>query len=149
MATKATKRCKDCEAEGIITKRPAKYPGPRCATHHRDRKKATRAKAHAAHIMRLYGLTPDEYDQIYEAQGGRCAICQRATGARKRLPVDHDHADGEVRGLLCTRCNDMLGHLRDDREAFVRAAEYLERPPARVVLGYRFVPEDGAPVRGG
>jgi hypothetical protein len=72
---------------------------------------------------------------LYEAQGGRCYICQRATGARRRLAVDHNHATGEVRGLLCKPCNrDVLGHLRDNTEALQRAIDYLTNPPARRVL---------------
>ncbi|WP_424923390.1 endonuclease VII domain-containing protein [Actinocrispum wychmicini] len=68
-------------------------------------------------------------------QGGRCAICQRATGRGKRLAVDHNHATGEVRGLLCKPCNrDVLGHLRDDVSAFERAIVYLTDPPARRML---------------
>lgn len=70
-------------------------------------------------------------------------MCRRAKGIRKRLPVDHDHAccPGPigcrdcVRGLLCTRCNRLLGHLRDDTTAFQRGIDYLTSPPARAVLG--------------
>lgn len=86
----------------------------------------------------VYTLTAAEYDEIYAAQGGRCAICRRATGARRRLAVDHDHSccNGPtscgrcVRGLLCKSCNKSLGFYRDDPEAFRRAADYLERWPS-------------------
>ena len=74
--------------------------------------------------MAVYGLTAEEYWQIYNYQGQRCFICQRATGARKRLSVDHDHETRIVRGLLCTPCNrNVLGHLRDDKYALQRAIE--------------------------
>lgn len=99
--------------------------------------------------MELYGITSEEYQRIYEYQGGSCAICQRARGLRKKLSVDHDHSTGEVRGLLCQKCNrDVLGHLRDDTNALYRAADYLMSPPARNALGrVHLVPEDGAPVK--
>lgn len=99
--------------------------------------------------MKMYGLTSEEYWKVYEYQGGKCAICQRATGKRKKLSVDHDHSTGEVRMLLCTRCNRMLGHLRDEPEAFERAADVLRHPhPVEIALGApRFVPVGGAPVK--
>jgi len=81
--------------------------------------------------MAVYGITAEQYWAIYELQGGRCYICRRATGARKRLSVDHCHVTGFVRGLLCSPCNkNVLGHLRDDREALIRAVDYLDRFPA-------------------
>ena len=143
------KVCKDCIEQGITTKRKAPHPGPRCATHHRAKKRDRRNYTHSGHIMELYGITSEEYQRVYEYQNGTCAICQRARGIRKKLSVDHDHVSGEVRGLLCQKCNrDVLGHLRDDPNALYRAADYLMSPPARQALGrIHIVPEDGAPVK--
>lgn len=131
--------CIDCPPG---TRRPATRPGPRCATHKRERKRALAAKKHAAWILATYGITAQEYWAIYRAQGGRCYICQRArgkdeqgNGRGKMLSVDHDHKTGEVRGLLCGPCNkDVLGHLRDSIAALERAVTYLTDPPARRVL---------------
>lgn len=132
-----TKVCKDCGPSP--RPRPAPYPGPRCATHHREFKRGQKRRTHAKHVESTYGLQPGEYDVLYEAQGGRCAICRRATGRTKRLAVDHDHRTGLVRGLLCNGiCNKMLGSMRDEPEAFERAAQYLRNPPARDILGERF-----------
>lgn len=134
------KVCKDCKTQGVITTpRPAPHPGPRCATHHRLRRKALSRARSAAHVHRTYQVTADRYGALYEAQGGVCALCQRATGKTRRLSVDHDHrccpgptSCGRcVRGLLCRPCNDLLGHFRDDPVAFERAASYLRRPPAQ------------------
>lgn len=102
-----------------------------------------RDAAHAAYVLATYGITGEQYWTIYDAQGGRCYGCQRATGRGKRLSVDHDHACcpelpacGKcVRGLLCKPCNrDVLGHLRDEVAAFQRFIDYLTNPPARAVL---------------
>lgn len=124
--------CVDCAPS---SRRPAPHPGPRCATHHRAIRAERSKRAHGKHIETTYGITEAEYDAILAVQGGRCFICRRATGARRRLAVDHDHATGEVRGLLCKPCNrDVLGHLRDDVGALERAIEYLTNPPARRVL---------------
>lgn len=142
MARKKKKRCKDGVSAGITTNRKiVPNSGGRCATHHRLRKQEQRKKNHAEHIGKTYGITAEEYQRIYEAQGGRCYICQRATGARRKLAVDHDHESGYVRGLLCRPCNHkVLGHLRDDTEAFQRAIDYINNPPAFGVIGKRKVP---------
>ena len=73
-----------------------------------------------------YGLSVEELDAMLARQGGRCAICRDEPGDR-RLGVDHDHATGRVRGLLCPRCNMALGLFRDNADALRAAAGYLER----------------------
>lgn len=139
------RRCVDCDPDARWP-RPAPHPGPRCATHHRAVLKVRKARAHEAYVQATYGLRPGDYDRLYIGQGRRCWICQRATGATRRLSVDHDHKAGCghdpgkacrrcVRGLLCRRCNDLLGHVRDDTDTLYRALWYLSNPPARVILG--------------
>lgn len=125
-----SKICKDCEPG---SKRPAPWPGPRCATHHRAVKKARQVAAHGRRVEAVYGITQDEYNWLYKLQGGKCAWCQRATGKVKRLAVDHDHKTGEVRGLLCGPCNRTIGQFGDSPEAIERGAEYLRNPPARLL----------------
>ncbi|MFF1701287.1 endonuclease VII domain-containing protein [Streptomyces sp. NPDC058252] len=127
----ASKTCKDC---GPGSKRPAPNPGPRCATHWRDEKNRRKQAAHEKRVQNVYGLGDGDYDVIYKGQGGKCAICQRATGATRKLSVDHNHKTGEVRGLLCRTCNNLLGHARDNTEFFDRAKQYLTNPPAREIL---------------
>lgn len=112
-------------------------PGPRCATCHREVKKASRRAAHGRWILKTYGLTLEQYEALYEAQGGVCYICQRATGKRKKLAVDHDHETGYVRGLLCGICNKILGHFRDDAATAYRCYNYLAgNEPAPDVIGW-------------
>lgn len=124
--------CKDCKS----TTRALNYPGPRCATCHRAKTAERKEVAHGQYVERVYGITAEEYGLLYEAQGRRCAICRRATGAVRRLAVDHDHKTGKVRGLLCKPCNRYgLGMFaRDNPEIFDRAADYLRNPPAFEVL---------------
>jgi hypothetical protein len=135
--------CKDCLPGGS---RPAPYPGPRCATHDREFKRSKKDRSRDSYLRRTYGISEDEYNALKAYQGGRCFICRRATGASKNLAVDHDHrhCPGKtgcrecVRGLLCSTCNQkVLGHLRDDIEAFRRVISYLENPPAQEVLRER------------
>lgn len=144
MSRSNDRRCKVCVERGITSKRKAPHVGPRCATHHRERRKAVKNGSHAMHVQTTYGLTPDEYWGLYEFQGGVCAICRRSTGRTKKLSVDHNHETGEVRSLLCNPCNRyVLGWLRDDIEAFKRCIEYLQEPPARKFFdGPRYVPSE-------
>lgn len=135
------KVCKDCLAEGLVNKRKAPHPGPRCASHHRLVRADRRSSTWERRLTALYGLSADEYHAVKAYQGNVCAICQRATGARKNLSVDHDHATGVVRGCLCLPCNrNVLGHARDSIEFFERAIDYLKNPPAVAVLGERIAP---------
>lgn len=90
-----------------------------------------RQAAHEGRVEKAYGITPEEYDRIFRAQGGRCAIC-RNRPASIRFAVDHDHANGEVRGILCKRCNhDLLGGAHDSIDLLTRALAYLLFPPAQ------------------
>lgn len=136
------KPCKDCVAEGITTNRPAPFQGPRCSSHNRARKKEKSAQSHEKRLEQVYGLTKEQYDTLLAAQGGKCFICQIATGATKRLAVDHDHKTGIVRSLLCGRCNfELVG--RYTPEMLDRAKQVLLDPPAPKIIGHVYVPEEG------
>ncbi len=85
-----------------------------------------------------YGLTVDQFDALLAKQENRCGICSKhfttITGDRKsngqmKPVVDHDHANGRVRGLLCQRCNSGLGMFDDSVSTIVNAGCYLENPP--------------------
>lgn len=96
-----------------------------------------------AYRGRPYGLGPEEVQELWRVQGGKCAICAAPFDPEIRHPaVDHDHMDGRVRGLLCAGCNLTLGRmerdLRNERSNLasygtfgVMAAEYLADPPYR------------------
>jgi len=96
------------------------------------------AKARAiyrrAKLHKKYGISVGQYDKLLVAQHGVCAICNRpetlktaAGDAVCRLAVDHDHATGTVRGLLCNACNAALGFADDDPTRLRALAAYLER----------------------
>lgn len=84
-------------------------------------------------FLRRYGMTFADYDRLLAAQGGKCAICggadprHRKNSHVKRFCVDHDHATGKVRGLLCGPCNVGIGAMADDPARIRAAADYLER----------------------
>ena len=77
-------------------------------------------------LLRVYGISADEYARRFAEQGGVCGLCRKAPTGRKRLSVDHDHATGAVRGLLCTQCNTLIGMARESAELLRRAATYVE-----------------------
>lgn len=81
---------------------------------------------------RKYGLTVEDVEAKLAAQGGVCAICGEppkpgGKGPESRLHVDHDHATGQLRDMLCGNCNKMLGLAKEKLEVLLAAAEYLER----------------------
>ena len=82
----------------------------------------TRAKAQG---LRKYGLTPREYEQIGNFQGWKCAGCKRPFESDGRIKIDHCHATGEVRGMLCNSCNIALGWVKDDHRTLSGLAQYL------------------------
>lgn len=74
--------------------------------------------------LRIYGITPVQYADLWAFQGGVCAICG-GDNVSRALAIDHNHRTGEVRGLLCADCNLMLGYAKDKIEILSRAAQYL------------------------
>ncbi len=104
-------------------RRPYRY----CARHSaealaREREQTTRRRRE-----RELGITHDQFLAMLAAQGGMCAICGNGNGNSRQLSVDHDHATGVVRALLCDRCNPMLGYARDSIPVLRAAITYLER----------------------
>lgn len=74
--------------------------------------------------IRKYGITPEQYDAMLEAQGNRCAIC--GGGNRRPMAIDHCHKTGKVRALLCDSCNTSLGHI--ERDGFLeKALQYIAK----------------------
>lgn len=96
-----------------------------CRPCHNARTRANIKKNHGNtrnyHLMGRYGLTGAEYDRMFAAQGGLCAVCRKATAAH----VDHDHETEVVRGLPCSSCNQALGNARDDIDVLRRLVNYL------------------------
>jgi hypothetical protein len=92
----------------------------------RKRVKAMNAKLNGD-LKYHHDITLENYNSQLEKQGGVCAICLKfeITKHTKRLVVDHDHATGKIRGLLCHRCNCGLGYFKDDPMHIKKALEYL------------------------
>lgn len=73
-----------------------------------------------------YGLSPEQYLELFTAQEGKCKICEKELPDGEYLHVDHNQATGEVRGLLCDQCNRGIGFFHENIEVMKRAIKYLE-----------------------
>jgi hypothetical protein len=86
-----------------------------------------RRRRNDAERNRRYKLSNAQYDAMVAQQGGLCAVCSQPPTMKGTLFVDHDHATGVIRGLLCGKCNTGIGMLGDSLDAIKRAARYLKR----------------------
>jgi len=104
--------------------------------YHNNRERARKAHRNAA-LKRRYGITREQYEVLFRAQNGRCAICgeperQRDRNGRvKELSVDHDHVTSKIRSLLCGDCNLLIGNARERADILVAAIRYLHLWEAR------------------
>ena len=89
---------------------------------------------HSSNIKR-YGLTVDDYINLEKSQNGVCKICGETEKYNKRLSIDHDHSccpgatscTDCIRGLLCSRCNKVLGQINDNEVLLQKMIDYLKK----------------------
>lgn len=89
------------------------------------------APSRDVYLRRVYGIDTEDFGEMLISQDGLCGICRRAV---KNYVVDHDHATGEVRGVLCPLCNSGLGMFADDPSRLAAAIIYLTAPNRRQQL---------------
>jgi len=99
---------------------------------HRKEVRSGLSTLRARNLKRQYGLTEAEYAGLLDRQGGVCAICKQPETWVKcarlmPLAVDHNHETGQIRGLLCHRCNSMLGYARDNLDTLLSGVDYLKK----------------------
>ena len=134
------KKCQTCKQEKPITEfhlNPDKKDG-RC----RACKACRRAydqkyyyrperleRTWSLYIQRKFGVTINQYYEALKAQNGSCAICRSESprNGRSRFAIDHDHATGKIRGLLCMQCNTAIGLFRDNQSLLISTIAYLEK----------------------
>jgi DNA-directed RNA polymerase subunit RPC12/RpoP len=79
------------------------------------------------HLKAKYGLSIEKYNQLLNKQNGKCAICEKDSSEFKQnLAVDHNHATGEIRGLLCSYCNHRLVGRHRDGNLLRKMADYVD-----------------------
>lgn len=118
--------CVKCGATGSVERKPGVAVCDACKVDPRDPDKM-RAKSQRRRLRR-YGLTPEQYDEIWRRQGSMC-VCGVTEPGPKGWCIDHCHDTGKVRGILCNGCNITLGHAQDDPHRLRVLAHYLESPP--------------------
>ena len=83
-------------------------------------------------LKRNFGITIQEYNRLFQMQGGMCAICGiHQNSINKSLRVDHCHKRNLVRGLLCHNCNVGLGLIKESTEVLKKMIDYLEKSCSR------------------
>lgn len=80
-------------------------------------------KSREKHLRIKFGITQNEYELLASKQNGICLICGKQP--KKTFHIDHDHETGQIRGLLCCPCNQMLGLAHDNPDVLESAAKYL------------------------
>ena len=140
-----TARCKECHnrsravyrvtaKEKVNAKKREHYERCRESYLAYNRSDKRRASVFKWKLEKQFGITVEQFDEMLRKQGGACAVCGRPpteiNGHRHkhRLHVDHDHATGRVRGLLCNSCNVAIGCLKDDIGVLYAAIDYLSYP---------------------
>jgi len=83
-----------------------------------------KARERNSRLKSVYGITAEDAKKLWEHQGGRCAICDVPIEIRKAR-IDHDHGTGQVRGILCDKCNIAIGMLGDGVDGLTRALAYV------------------------
>lgn len=129
----------DCiSCGGLLTGRQKKYCGSECS----------KSAGRAAWILKVYGLTMDQWDKIWEFQDQRCGVCRREPRKGETFHLDHEHTTkgaGVCRGVLCPYCNTRLVGRLKSAERAQQLADYLTNPPAVQAVGVVIAP--GRPKR--
>lgn len=87
-----------------------------------------------SYLLRAYGITEAQYNQILKKQKGSCYVCERTPEELgKNLCVDHNHKTGEIRGLLCLYCNHRLVGRHTDPDLLQKVVDYLRQGTGFIV----------------
>jgi hypothetical protein len=125
--------CLDCgesNIENFYKDSHGRRTNARCKKCHKQRCKErwhtkTQEEKQASRVHSMYGVTPENYLELHKTQNGKCALCDQEPATKRGLHLDHCHATGKIRGLLCHSCNTGLGSFRDNPELLNKAIQYL------------------------
>lgn len=117
--------CKKCEAVARVAWEKANPEKDSALRKRRDNHN---------HLQANFGLTVEQFEQLCEKGGSPCQICKRPERQKRRISLDHDHATGRLRGILCSKCNTLLGYADDDPSLLESAASYLRTADLGVIL---------------
>lgn len=139
MCVESLRKCKDCSLEArsqedldlFRTDYTMKYNKANlckvCDTIRGRKYFRDESKRLNTYYKRYYNITYKEVQLLKNKQNHRCKICDKPEGESQlsKFVVDHCHTTGDVRGILCGKCNTAIGHLGDDVAILARAIEYL------------------------
>jgi hypothetical protein len=119
------KTCKECKIEFLPTGKNQTWCKPCGETRSKE---MTRAGWRRGQRKKKYGISSEQYNEMFIKQDGYCAICGgHQTLFDTSLAVDHCHSSNIIRGLLCRNCNLMLGFAKDNLETLKKAINYLKK----------------------
>lgn len=111
--------------------RTKEHPSCIAAREKYRKKPETKERIRNWRLLQNYGITNQDYEQMLKDQDFCCAGCGLHQNViEKKLNVDHDHATGKIRGLLCGNCNRALGLVKDNFETLLRLHKYLRKSNA-------------------
>lgn len=132
MVTIVCRECKkEISEESFYLKRKGGNIYQPCKEYHKANQrrwnKSNPEKTHRRHLRDLYGITLEDWQKVFAEQGGACKICRKhQSSMKKALCVDHSHTTGEIRGLLCVKCNRAVGCLMDSPDLAQKLEAYLK-----------------------
>ncbi|SRR6266581_1135395 len=130
--------CSKCRIEKVLDEfynagKNSKFPWCKACDRKRSReyqqalgKEERTRRKRSTWLSTAYGLTLKEYTELHDSQNGLCAVCRKPNIKDHFLCVDHDHKTGQIRGLLCHRCNRSVGFAQDDPKILRQLADYIE-----------------------
>jgi hypothetical protein len=133
---KKCRTCKQVKLKSEFYVRTGTYLSPYCKPcdikkrmdYEERNKDKVRLNQRNGHLLRRYGITLEQYEELHSKQNGQCAICNRKEEEfHKKLSVDHNHKTGEIRGLLCNHCNHWLVGKHTDGDLMRKIANYLDQ----------------------
>jgi hypothetical protein len=117
---------KDLEKDKAWQKEWKRKNKEKIAAYNKARYETKKEAIRNYNLQSQYGITAENYNEMFANQKGCCKICGiHQDEFTRKLSVDHCHATGEVRGLLCHNCNSLLGHAKDDVDILKSAIDYL------------------------
>lgn len=119
-------QCKDCRKERQRAYRKSHYEEMRAYEKARNATPKQKLAQRNSILKRKYGISKQDFDNRFEAQGKACLICKSTDKRPSNYCVDHNHVTLEVRGIVCRKCNTAMGQMNDDPLLLRAAARYLE-----------------------
>ena len=121
--------CKECNGERnkkwrIKNKLKASKTSKEWALNNPERSRLLKLKSY---LRRKYNITVEEFEKRKKAQQNRCLICEKVFVLSSQTHVDHNHSTKKVRGILCTRCNFIVGMVENEGDIILKSIEYIKR----------------------